>query len=170
MLHAKDSPSIYSFTVKGIEGNDVNMEEYRGKVLLIVNVASKCGYTYQYEGLEKLYREYSDRGLVVLGFPSNDFLWQEPGSDEDILEFCTSSFDVTFPLFSKIKVTGKNMEPLYSYLTSTETDPDFSGRILWNFNKFLIDREGNMVDRFDSKTEPYDREVLDALEKTLNRM
>ncbi|MBB6481841.1 glutathione peroxidase [Spirochaeta isovalerica] len=159
--------SIYDFTVKDIDGRDVPLDSYRGKVIMIVNVASKCGYTYQYEGLESLYKDYAGNDFVILGFPSNDFLWQEPGTEEEIKNFCSVNFGVTFPMFSKIKVTGRDKEPLYEFLTSDETNKDFSGRITWNFNKFLIDREGNIVDRFDSKTEPQSEEVLNALQKLL---
>ncbi|MBN2656040.1 MAG: glutathione peroxidase [Spirochaetales bacterium] len=159
--------SVYDFTVRDIDGSDISLESYRGKVIMIVNVASKCGYTYQYEGLEDLYREYADRGFVILGFPSNDFLWQEPGTDEEIQTFCSVNFGVTFPLFSKIKVTGRDMAPLYRFLTSEETNRDFSGRITWNFNKFLIDRDGNIKGRFDSKVEPQSEEVLKMLNEIL---
>lgn len=158
-----EAQSIYDFTIKDIDGHDISMEQYRGKVIMIVNVASKCGYTYQYEGLEALYQEYLDKGFVILGFPSNDFLWQEPGSDEEIQTFCSVNFGVTFPMFSKIKVTGRNIAPLYKFLTSDETDRDFGGRITWNFNKFLIDRNGNIIGRFDSKTEPQSEEVISLL-------
>lgn len=159
--------SLYDFTMIDIDGNEVSLREYEGKVILIVNVASKCGYTYQYEGLEALYEQYRDRGFVILGFPSNDFLGQESGTDEEIKEFCTLTYGVSFPMFSKIRVTGRNKNPLYAYLTEKETNPEFKGRITWNFNKFLIDRNGRIVNRFASKTKPMSTELIEALEKIL---
>jgi len=155
--------TIYDYSVKDIQGNEISLSDYEGKVLLIVNVASKCGFTYQYEGLEELYQQYQDEGLVILGFPANDFLWQEPGSDEEILNFCRSNYDVTFPMFSKIKVTGTDKEPLYDFLTSGDGNEELQGRISWNFNKFLINRQGRIVDRFDSKVEPMSDEILQSL-------
>jgi glutathione peroxidase len=159
--------SIYDFTVKDIDGKDVKLDQYKGKVLLIVNVASKCGYTPQYEGLQKLYLKYQDKGLVVLGFPANNFGGQEPGSNEQIKEFCTVNYEVTFPMFSKISVKGDDTHPLYQYLTSKETDPEFAGDITWNFNKFLIDSSGKIVDRFKSADKPESEKVVSAIEKTL---
>ncbi|MDC7231684.1 MAG: glutathione peroxidase [Spirochaetales bacterium] len=159
---------MYSFFVKDIEGNVISLSEYQGKTIMIVNVASKCGFTPQYEGLEALYRQYKDRGFVILGFPSNDFLWQESGSNEEIKAFCTLNYGVTFPMFSKIRVKGKNADPLYQYLTGTDTNPEFGGKITWNFNKFLIDSEGNIVNRFESSTEPLSGEVVSALEGLLD--
>ena len=164
---SQPTEDFYAIKVTDIDGNERSMDEFRGKVLLIVNVASKCGFTPQYEGLESLYKEYADQGLTVLGFPSNDFLWQEPGSDEEIKSFCTLNYGVTFPMFSKVKVNGRDQEPLYAYLTSKETDPEFAGKISWNFNKFLIDRQGNIVARFDSSDKPLSDKVVAKIKETL---
>jgi glutathione peroxidase len=159
--------SIYDFTVADIDGNDVNLADYKGKVLLIVNVASKCGFTPQYKGLQKLYSQYKDRGFEILAFPSNDFMGQEPGTNKEIKTFCQLNYQVGFPLFSKISVKGENIHPLYRFLTEKSTNPKFAGSITWNFNKFLIDRKGNIVNRFDSKTEPQNPEVIKAIEEAL---
>ena len=159
--------SIYDFNAVNIDGNDVNLADYKGKVLLIVNVASKCGFTPQYEGLQKLYSEYKDRGFEILAFPANDFMGQEPGTNEQIKTFCRVNYQVSFPLFSKISVKGENIHPLYKYLTDKNTNPKFAGKITWNFNKFLIDRKGNIVNRFDSKIKPRSPEVIQAIEKAL---
>ena len=164
---ASAKETIYDFTLDDIDGNPVPFRGYRGKVLLIVNVAGKCGYTYQYETLEAIYRRYRDDGLVILGFPSNDFLRQEPGTDEEIKEFCQSTYDVTFPLFSKIAVKGRKIHPLYKYLTSKDTNPDFSGRITWNFNKFLISAKAEFLARFGSRDDPDDPAVVVAIEAAL---
>jgi len=159
--------SIYSFDVLDIDGNSVSMENYRGKVLFIVNVASKCGFTYQYEGLQVLYDTYKDRGFTVLGFPSNDFLHQEPGTNEDIKEFCTLNYGVNFPMFTKIKVKGRNAHPLYQFLTGKDTNPGFSGRIKWNFTKFLISRDGQTLARFSPNMKPGESEIITAIENAL---
>jgi glutathione peroxidase len=158
---------IYDFTVADINGNDVNLADYKGKVLLIVNVASKCGFTPQYKGLQKLYSQYKGRGFEILAFPSNDFMGQEPGTNEQIKTFCQLNYQVGFPLFSKISVKGESIHPLYRFLTEKSTNPEFAGRITWNFNKFLIDREGNIVNRFDSKTEPQSPDVIKAIEEAM---
>ena len=159
--------SVYDFKVADIDGNDVNLADYKGKVLLIVNVASKCGFTPQYKGLESIYRQYKDKGFEILGFPSNDFLGQEPGTNEQIKSFCQLNYNVSFPMFSKISVKGKDIHPLYKFLTEKSTDPKFAGGITWNFNKFLIDRNGNIINRFGSKTEPQNPEVIKAIEDAL---
>ncbi len=159
------SPSVYSFKMRDIDGKDVKLKKYKGNVLLVVNTASKCGYTPQYEGLESTYEKYQDKG--VLGFPANNFGSQEPGSEKEIKEFCTSKYKVTFPMFAKISVKGEDQDPLYSYLTSKETNPAFAGDITWNFNKFLIDRKGNIVARFSSKDKPDSEAVTQAIEKYL---
>jgi glutathione peroxidase len=159
--------SIYDFTVKDIDGNDEKLEKFKGKVALIVNVASKCGFTNQYEGLQKIYSEYKDQGFVILGFPANNFMGQEPGTNEEIKQFCTLNYNVTFPMFSKISVKGKDIAPLYKYLTEKETNPEFAGKISWNFNKFLVDREGKIVARFGSRAKPESKEVITAIENTL---
>ena len=147
-----------------ITGEQTSLADYQGKVVLLVNVASKCGYTKQYAGLEELYRKYKDDGLVILGFPANNFGGQEPGSNEQILEFCTSTFDVTFPMMSKISVKGEDMHPLYKYLT---TESGFDGDIKWNFTKFLLDRDGKPVARFESPEEPMSKEIVGDIEKLL---
>ncbi|MBX3044574.1 MAG: glutathione peroxidase [Candidatus Kapabacteria bacterium] len=149
-----DIKNVYEFTVKDIDGNDVTLSKYDGKVLLIVNVASQCGYTKQYAGLQKLYEQYKDKGFVVLGFPCNQFGSQEPGTEEEIKTFCETSFGVTFPMFSKIDVNGDNAHPLYVYLKSQAKGTLGTQPIKWNFAKFLVDKEGNVVDRIGTQTSP----------------
>ena len=161
--------SVLDFTMKNIDGQDVPLSTYRGKVILLVNTASKCGYTDQYAGLESLYRAYSAKGLMVLGFPANNFLGQEPGTDEEIKSFCTLKYDVTFPMFAKISVKGKDQHPLYSFLTEKETNPEFVGDITWNFNKFLVSRQGKIVARFGTRVKPEDPELVKAIEENLAR-
>jgi glutathione peroxidase len=158
---------LYGFTMADIDGKDLSLSSFSGKVLLLVNVASRCGFTPQYEGLEKLYEKYRGRGLVVLGFPANNFLSQEPGTNAEIKTFCTTKFNVTFPMFGKISVKGKDQHPLYTYLTSDKTNPGFSGDIGWNFTKFLADRSGHVVARFDSRAKPDSKEVIQAIEAAL---
>ncbi|MBF0504901.1 MAG: glutathione peroxidase [Candidatus Omnitrophica bacterium] len=156
--------SVYDFKVKTIEGSEKSLGDYKGKVLLIVNTASRCGFTPQYTGLEKLYERYKDRGFIVLAFPANDFMGQEPGDNGAIKQFCELTYRTSFPLFSKISVRGAQMAPLYQYLT---TASGFQGNISWNFNKFLINRKGQVIARFGSKTDPMDpaleEDVLKAL-------
>ena len=147
---AVSAAGVHDFTLKDIDGNDVKLSQYKGKVLMIVNTASRCGYTPQYEGLQKIYDRYKDKGFIVLGFPANNFMGQEPGTEKEIKEFCTLKYNVTFPMFSKISVTGTDQHPLYGYLTNKKTNPEFGGDISWNFNKFLIDRDGKVVARFGS--------------------
>ncbi|MBO0724424.1 MAG: glutathione peroxidase [Blastocatellia bacterium] len=161
--------SVLDFTMKSIDGLDVKLDSYSGKVLLLVNVASKCGYTPQYKGLESLYEKYKDQGLVVMGFPANNFLWQEPGSNDEIKTFCSTKYNVTFPMFAKISVKGSKIDPLYKFLTSKETNPEFAGGISWNFNKFLVDRSGKVVARFSSKDEPESVKVVQAVEQALKQ-
>ena len=156
--------SVYDFTMKNIDGQDVRLDAYRGQVVMIVNTASKCGYTPQYEGLQALYDKYREQGFVVLGFPANNFMGQEPGSDEEIKNFCTLNFKVSFPMFSKISVRDADQHPLYRYLTGNE---EFNGNVLWNFEKFLIDRNGKIVNRFRTRTEPGDPAVAQAIEAAL---
>ncbi len=158
---------FYKIKANTITGELVAMEAYRGEVLLIVNTASKCGFTPQYAGLQSLYETYADKGFVILGFPSNDFLNQDPGSNEEIASFCQVNYGVTFPMFEKISVKGPGQHPLYTYLTSKETDPEFAGKITWNFNKFLISRDGKIVNRFGSRTKPDDAELVSAIEAEL---
>ena len=161
--------SIYSLTVTDIDGKPTPLSQFRGKVLLVVNVASRCGYTPQYEQLQALYARYKDRGLVVVGFPANNFMGQEPGSNQEIKEFCTRKYNVTFPMMSKISVKGADQAPLYQYLTDPAKNPTYGGDIKWNFTKFLIDRNGNIVNRFEPKTEPDDAEVIAAIEAALGK-
>jgi len=146
--------NVYDFDVKTIDGQTISLEKYKGKVLLIVNVASKCGFTPQYEGLEKLHAQYKDKGFMVLGFPSNQFGEQEPGSNEQIKEFCTLTYGVKFDMFAKIDVNGKNEDPLYTYLKKEATGILGSKSIKWNFTKFLIDPEGKVIERYGSTTKP----------------
>ena len=159
--------SVYDFTLKNIDGKEASLAQYRGKVLLLVNVASRCGLTPQYEGLEKLYLKYKDRGLVILGFPANNFGAQEPGTNEEIKTFCSLKYNVSFPMFSKISVKGDDIHPLYKYLTDKETDPAFAGEIKWNFNKFLVGRDGKIIARFEPKVTPESPEVTQGIEKAL---
>ncbi len=163
----KVGPAL-DFLIKDIDGKKVNLGRYQGNVVLIVNVASKCGFTPQYAGLQKLYSEYKDKGLVILGFPANDFMHQEPGTDKEIKAFCTGKYNVTFPMFSKIVVKGDGQAPLYKFLTEKKTDPQFAGDIGWNFTKFLINRKGEVVARFDTKVDPLNDEVINAIQKELD--
>ncbi len=157
--------SIYDIPLVDIDGNETTLAQYKGKTLLIVNVASKCGYTKQYKGLEELNEEYKDKGLVVLGFPCNQFGGQEPGTEEDIKEFCSLTFGVSFPMFSKIEVNGPNRHPLYEMLAGEESP--FPGRIGWNFSKFLVDGEGEIVARFSSAVTPKSDKLVSAIDKSL---
>ena len=159
--------SMYEFTMKDIDGNPVKLDTYKGKVVMIVNVASKCGFTPQYEGLEAIYEKYKDQGFVILGFPANNFLSQEPGTEAEIKEFCSSKYKVTFPMFAKISVKGTDQHPFYTFLTNKESDPGFDGDITWNFNKFLTDRNGKVIARFDSADTPQSEKVTAAIEKAL---
>ena len=154
--------SIYDYTVKDRLGNDVSLSEYKGKVLLIVNTATGCAFTPQYEGLEKLYKDYREQGFEILDFPCNQFFGQAPGTDEEIHQFCTLKFGTEFPQFKKIEVNGKNEDPLYTFLKS-----QIKGRIKWNFTKFLVDREGNVVSRFGpaEKPEKFEQEIVKLLNK-----
>ncbi len=153
-LYGENKMSVYDFEVKTIDGDKSSLEIYKGKVMLIVNVASKCGFTYQYEGLEKLYRNYKDQGFVVLGFPSNQFSNQEPGNEEEIKKFCSLTYDVTFPMFSKIDVNGEKEHPLYTFLKNEQSGFFGLHAIKWNFTKFLINKEGRVVERFAPTTNP----------------
>ena len=160
--------SVYDFKMRDIDGKDVKLKKYKGNVLLVVNTASQCGYTPQYEGLQATYSKFKDKGFYVLGFPANNFGGQEPGTEKEIKEFCESKYKVTFPMFAKISVKGEDQDPLYAYLTSKQTNPEFGGDITWNFNKFLIDRKGKIVARFSSKEKPDSEAVMQAIEKYLN--
>ena len=159
--------SVLDFKMRDIDGKDVKLDKYKGNVLLIVNTASKCGYTPQYEGLQSIYTKYKDKGFYVLGFPANNFGAQEPGTETEIKEFCTSKYHVTFPMFAKISVKGEDQHPLYKFLTDKATDPEFAGDITWNFNKFLVDKKGKVVARFSSKDTPESDAVTAAIEKYL---
>jgi glutathione peroxidase-family protein len=159
--------SIYAFTLRNIDGFTVPLSRYQGNVLLVVNVASECRFTDQYLNLQRLYMNYRDQGFVVLGFPSNDFDGQEPGSDAEIKAFATQQFGIRFPLFSKISVDGRRMHPLYQYLTSRDIHGEFGGPITWNFTKFLIDRDGKTIARFSPEVDPLDPQVTEAIEAAL---
>lgn len=168
--HIQESESentFYSFKLKDIDGWPIALSRYEGKVLLVVNVASECRFTNQYANLQRLYMKYRDQGLVVLGFPANDFGNQEPGTDAEIKEFTTHQFNIMFPLFSKISVKGKTIHPLYQCLTNPETNDEFGGPITWNFNKFLINRDGKTVARFPSEIDPLDPQITGAIEAAL---
>lgn len=158
--------TFHEFEVQTIDGEMISLNEYKGKVVLLVNVASKCGYTPQYEGLQGLYEQYKDEGLVILGFPANNFKNQEPGSDEEIKQFCKLEYGVEFPMFSKVSVKGEDQHELFEYLTS-QPNPDFTGDIKWNFEKFLIDEEGKLQRRFRSDIEPQSDDIIAAVEKEL---
>jgi glutathione peroxidase len=160
-------PAVLNYKMKTLDGKEADLSQYQGKVLLVVNVASKCGNTPQYEALEKLYEKYGDKGLVVLGVPANEFGHQEPGTNEEIAQFCKSTYDVKFPMLSKVVVKGAGITPLYQYLTSKQTDPKFAGEIKWNFTKFLIGRDGEVVNRFEPKVKPDTPEVVKAIEAEL---
>lgn len=164
--NVKVAPAL-KFIVKDIDGKTVNLGRYQGSVILLVNVASLCGNTPQYASLQKLYDKYKTKGLVVLGFPSNDFGKQEPGDNKEIKLFCTSKYKVTFPMFSKIDVKGDDQAPLYKFLTDKETDPKFAGDIEWNFAKFIINRKGEVVARIPAKTDPATGDVVATIEKQL---
>ena len=162
---ATNAESIYDIKLKDIDGKDTSLAAYKGKVLLIVNVASKCGYTKQYTGLQALSEKYKDKGVVVLGFPCNQFGGQEPGTNEEIKEFCTSKFSVTFPMFDKLEVNGANRHPLYVKLAGK--DSPFPGDIKWNFNKFVVGKDGTIANRFDSKVTPESDEMAKAIDTAL---
>jgi glutathione peroxidase len=159
--------SMYEFTMKDIDGKDVKLDAYKGKVVMIVNTASKCGLTPQYEGLQTLYDKYKDKNFVVLGFPANNFMGQEPGTEKEIKEFCNLKYNVTFPMFSKISVKGADQHPFYTFLTNEKSNPGFEGDITWNFEKFLADKNGKIIARFSPKTTPDSPEVVTEIEKAL---
>ena len=159
--------TLHDFSARSIDGEERPLEELRGTVCLVVNVASKCGLTPQYDGLERLYRRYRDQGFEILAFPCNQFAGQEPGSDAEIASFCRTSYDVSFPLFSKIEVNGEGASPLYAWLTAQKTQPEGPGDVAWNFGKFLVDGDGAVVARFAPQTEPEAAEVVEAIQKAL---
>src|SRR5580658_3918966 len=162
MSSAAFGASIHDFSMKTIDGKELPLSTFRGKTVLVVNVASKCGFTPQYTALEAVYEKYKSKGLVIVGFPANNFGLQEPGTDEEIQTFCRSKYMVTFPMFSKISVTGSDKAPLYQYLTSTG-----GGEIQWNFTKFLVDKNGKVIKRFESAVTPDSPEVISAIEGAL---
>lgn len=164
-----EAKSPLDFEMKDIDGKDVKLSDYKGKVVLIVNVASKCGFTPQYEQLEALHKKYAGRGLVILGFPANNFRGQEPGTNAEIKEFCTSKYNVGFKMFSKVSVKGDDICPLYQWLTSKEKDGDHGGDIQWNFTKFLVDRDGKVIARYEPKVKPDDKQVVDSIETALGK-
>lgn len=159
--------NVHSFQARTIDGEERSLADYAGKVLLVVNVASKCGLTPQYAGLQKLYASLAARGLEVLGFPCNQFGGQEPGTEAEIKQFCQLSYDATFPMFAKIDVNGPGAHPLYAYLKGLDTKPDGAGEVSWNFAKFLIDREGNVLSRFSPTEDPTGATLTLALERAL---
>ncbi len=159
--------NVHDFSATTIDGEEKSLGDFSGKTLLVVNVASECGLTPQYKGLEELYRKYKGRGFSVLGFPCNQFAGQEPGSEEEIKHFCETRFDVTFPLFSKLEVNGDGRHPLYGYLCELDTKPDGAGDIKWNFAKFIVDKQGEVVARFDPAAEPTGKEITTAIEEAL---
>lgn len=155
------------YRMNTIDGEEVDLEDFEGNVVLIVNTASKCGLTPQYAGLQSLYEKYKDKGLVVIGFPCNQFGGQEPGSESDIKTFCSTKYSVTFPMMSKVDVNGADAAPIYKHLTGKDLKPAGKGKISWNFEKFLIDREGQVVNRFSPRTKPTDGDLLKAIEAEL---
>lgn len=159
--------SIYDIRVKTIDGQDLPLSHFQGHVLLIVNVASQCGFASQTKNLENLYEKYSEKGLLILAFPCNDFMSQEPGTNEAIKQAYCDNYHITFPLFEKIKVTGKNRHPLYQFLTSNKTNPQFGGDIYWNYTKFLVNKNGEIIDRFNTITNPEDPKMVAAIETAL---
>ena len=161
--------SIYDFTMRSIDGDHVSLKNYQSKVVLLVNVASKCGFTPQYAALESVYEKYKDKGLVIVGIPANNFAQQEPGTDEEIKKFCSNKYNVTFPMMSKVSVLGDDKTPLYVFLTGKESDPQFAGDIKWNFTKFLFDRNGNPVARFEPNVTPDSPQVTAAIESALGK-
>ncbi len=156
--------SIYEYKVEALDGSTIDFSDFKGKKILIVNTASKCGYTYQYEGLEALYKKYKGK-LVIVGFPSNNFGFQEPGSNEDIAAFCQKNYGVTFPMAAKIDVKGKDMAPIYHWLTKKEYNNYDNSSVKWNFQKYLVDEEGKLVGIYSSKVKPDDTELIQAIEK-----
>jgi glutathione peroxidase len=170
MVHAQDmKASIYDFKVTTIDGQKIDLAKYKGKVLLIVNVASECGYTDQYKALQALHAKYGKDGLAILAFPCNDFGAQEPGDEETIKKFAKKTYGVEFDLFSKVKILGKDAAPLYKYLTSKEVNPKQAGDVKWNFEKFIIGRDGTLVARLAADAEPDSNDVMDLIRKELNK-
>ena len=164
---AAPAKSVYDFTLKSIDGQPISLDRYQGKVLMLVNVASKCGYTPQYAGLGSLYEKYKSRGLVIVGIPANNFASQEPGTNEEIKKFCTNKYNVSFPMMSKVSVLGTDKTPLYVFLTDKSINPKIGGDIQWNFTKFLFSRDGKPLARFEPAVTPNSPEVVTAIESAL---
>jgi len=162
--------TVFDFTLNSIEGQATPLGSFKGKVVLLVNVASRCGYTPQYTGLQGLYEKYKDRGFVIVGIPANNFGAQEPGSNEEIKTFCTSKYHVTFPMMAKVSVKGSDITPLYTFLTDKSANPKTGGEIGWNFTKFLVGADGKVLARFDSKVEPEPKELTSAVEQALGNL
>ena len=160
-------PKIYDIEIQTIAGKTVKLGDYRSKAVMIVNTASKCGFTKQYAELQELWEKYKDQGLMILGFPANNFMNQEPGDNASIEQFCRINYGVSFPIFAKLSVRGKTIHPLFKYLTEKDTNPQHAGKITWNFNKFLLSESGEVIARFDSRTKPLDPEVVKAIEERL---
>ena len=165
VAHAQKKKSFYDFRVTDIDGKEISLSEFRGKKVLVVNVASKCGLTPQYEQLQSLYEKYRDRNFVIVGFPANNFLSQEPGTNEEIKEFCSTKYHVTFPMMAKISVKGDDIHPLYKWLTSKDENGVLDASVSWNFQKFMIDAQGNLVDYASPKTKPFDEKITTWIEK-----
>jgi glutathione peroxidase len=159
--------TVYDFTLNSIDGQPTPLSNFRGRVVMLVNVASRCGFTPQYAGLESLYEKYKDRGFVIVGIPANNFGGQEPGTNQEIKTFCSTKYHVSFPMMAKVSVKGSDMTPLYQFLTDKTSHPDTGGDIGWNFTKFLVGPDGKVIARFDSKVEPESPEVTAAVEKAL---
>ena len=166
MATQASAAGIYDFTLPSIEGKPMPLSDFKGKVILVVNVASRCGYTPQYSALESVYEKYKDQGFVILGFPANNFGAQEPGSNAEIKTFCSRNYNVSFPLYSKVSVKGDDETPVYQYLTK-KTQPELTGDIKWNFTKFLVDRQGNVVHRFEPAVTPDSPAIVSAIERLL---
>jgi glutathione peroxidase len=162
--------TVHDFTLNSIEGQATPLASFKGKVVLLVNVASRCGFTPQYAGLEALYEKYKDRGFVIVGIPANNFGAQEPGTNQEIKTFCTSKYHVTFPMMAKVSVKGDDITPLYAFLTDKAANPKTGGEIGWNFTKFLIGPDGKVLARFDSEVEPDSKDLNSAIEKALNNL
>ncbi len=167
---AKKAPaSVYDIGVKDIDGKLVKLSKYKGKALILVNTASECGFTPQYKGLEKLYEQYKDQGLVILGFPSNDFGAQEPGTEKEIKKFCTLQYNIHFPMFAKLKVKGEDMHQLYKFLQETQPNVELRQEVKWNFNKFIVNRSGEVIKYFNSRVTPESAEMEAAIQQALQK-
>lgn len=169
LLAFASEKSVYDYTLNSIDGQPAPFAAFKGKVLMLVNVASRCGYTPQYSALESVYEKYKDKGLVIVGVPANNFGAQEPGTNEEIKTFCTRKYNVQFPMMSKVSVKGSDTAPLYQYLTDTKLNPKTGGEIKWNFTKFLVDRQGNIVARFEPEVTPDSPQVISAIEGALGK-